>query len=154
MKKKLFSRGLYVEGLRQLKIVGIIFLAVLLLVGVSIPVIQYIDYLSYVARMEELGEPVNFTPDVVDFEQMCPMIFVIALIAAPIFTFMLFSPFNKRSSSDFYHSLPYTRECMFTSFSAAILSGLGILTVIYCSVTMLTFSLMPTLQPEPHYLNE
>ena len=141
MKNKLFSRGLYVEGLRQLKIVGIIFLAVLLVIGIAVPVIQYVNYL---ARAAIIDNPyMDLSPTIVTFEEMCIMVFFIALVAAPVFTFMLFSPFNKRNASDFYHSLPYTRGCMFTSFSAAVLSWLGILTVVYCTLTILTYAIMP-----------
>lgn len=143
MKNKIFSRGLYVEGLRQLRLVGIIFLAILLLIGIAVPSIQYINYLSQVNHMTQMGEPVEYSPQVMNFIEMCPLVFVIALVVSPTFTFILYSPFNKRSSSDFYHSLPYTRICMFSSFTAAILTWLAALTVIYSGVTLAIYALMP-----------
>ncbi len=141
MEKKLFSRGLYVEGLRQLKLVGIIILAILLLIGIAVPVLQYVNYLDYMSSRIEEG--VTYTPQVYDFLEMCPMVVGIAIVAAPIFTFIMFGAFNKRSSSDFYHSLPYTRICMFLSFTAAVFTWLIGLTVVYCGVTIATFALMP-----------
>ncbi len=143
MKNKIFSRGLYVEGLRQLRLVGIIFLAILLLIGIAIPSIQYVNYLSQVNHMIQMGEPVEYSPQVMNFIEMCPLVFLIALVVSPTFTFILYSPFNKRSSSDFYHSLPYTRICMFSSFTAAILTWLAALTVIYSGVTLAIYALMP-----------
>ena len=143
MKKKIFSRGLYVEGLRQLRLVGIIFLAILLLIGIAVPSIQYVNYLSQVNHMIQMGEPVEYSPQVMNFIEMCPLVFVIALVVSPTFTFILYSPFNKRSSSDFYHSLPYTRICMFSSFTAAILTWLAALTVIYSGVILAIYALMP-----------
>lgn len=141
MKNKLFSRGLYVEGLRQLKIVGAIFLAILLLIGIAVPVIQYVNY---IARAEIVDNPyMDISPDIVKFDEMCGFVFVIALVAAPIFSFILFSPFNKRSASDFYHSLPYKRTCMFFSFAASVLTWLAAITVITCGLTIMTYALMP-----------
>ncbi len=140
MKKKLFSRGLYVEGLRQLRLTGIIFLAALLLVGLSVPVLCYIDYLDFLSYAEE-GQIYSLT--VVSFLGICPLVIGIALVAAPVFTFILFGTFHKRSSSDFYHSLPYTRICMYLSFVAAIFTWLLGLTVIYCGATIATYLLMP-----------
>ncbi len=141
MKNKLFSRGLYTEGLRQLRVVGIIFLAALLLIGLAVPVIQYINYLDYVARFPD--ELDSYTPQVMNFIEMCPMICAIALAASPIFTFMLYSAFNKRSASDFYHALPYTRICMFNSFTAAIFTWLIGLSLIYGGATVAAYALMP-----------
>ncbi len=141
MKNKLFSRGLYVEGLRQLKIVGAIFLAILLLIGVAIPVVSYVNF---IAREAIVDNPyMDLFPEVVKFEEMCGFVFVIALVAAPIFSFILFSPFNKRSASDFYHSLPYKRTCMFFSFAASVLTWLAAITVITCGATIMTYALMP-----------
>ncbi len=141
MKNKIFSKGLYVEGIRQLRVVGIIFLAALLLIGLAVPVIQYINYLDYVARFPD--ELDSYTPQVMNFIEMCPMICAIALAASPIFTFMLYSAFNKRSASDFYHALPYTRICMFNSFTAAIFTWLIGLSLIYGGATVATYALMP-----------
>jgi len=143
MKKKMFSRGLYVEGLRQLRVVGIIFLAILLLVGVATPVIQYINYRSYLSNVEIYGMDYQYTPQVISFVEMCPLIFVISTVMAIVFTFMLYSSFNKRSSSDFYHALPYTRICMFNSFTSAVFTWLAALSVIYCGVATAVHALMP-----------
>lgn len=141
MKNKIFSRGLYVEGIRQLRVVGIILLSALLLIGIAPPVIQYINYLDYVARFPE--EISLYTPEVVDFVELCPALFFIAITAPVIFTFMMYSAFNKRSSSDFYHSLPYTRICIFNSFTAAILTWVAALSIIYCAASTITCALMP-----------
>ncbi len=141
MKNKLFSRGLYVEALRQLRLTGIIFLAVLLLIGIAVPVLQFVSYLEYMTHFAE--EASEYTPEVVNFIEMCFMEMSIAFVAAPIFTFIIFGAFNKRSASDFYHSLPYTRICMYLSNVAAIFTWLAGLTVVYCGVTIAVFALMP-----------
>ncbi len=140
MKKKIFSRGLFVEGLRQLRLSGIIFLAFMLAIGVAIPVISQISYLSYTSMYSD-----TFSPEIVDFQSMCFMVVMLPFVVAPVFTFSLFGAFNKRSSSDFYHSLPYTRICLFNSFAASILAALAAIGLIYCGVTIVTYACLPHL---------
>ncbi|MBQ7836029.1 MAG: hypothetical protein IJ389_02115 [Clostridia bacterium] len=137
MKKKLFSRGLYVEGLRQLRLTGVIFLAALLLFGIAIPVIQYISATAYEYYIDD------YSAQVVDYMSMCSFMVAVPIVVAPVFTFVLFGGFNKRSTSDFYHSLPYTRICMFISFIAAIFTWIAALTVIYSIATIVTYLMMP-----------
>ena len=51
---------------------------------------------------------------------------------------IVWSFLNKRSSSDFYHSIPYTRLCIYLSKTAAILTWIaGILVVSYVSQAVL-----------------
>ena len=136
MKKSLFSRGLYVEGLRQLRLTGFIFLAILLLIGIATPAIQFITAMAYYNIHE-------ISAQVVDYVVMCPLVLGIPFVVAPVFSFVLFGGFNKRSTSDFYHSLPYTRACMFFSFVAAIFTWIIGLTVIYSVASVVTYLAMP-----------
>ena len=140
MKKKIFSRGLYIEGLRQLKLTGIIFLAVFLLIGIAVPVIDYINYLD---RISYMASDYSYTPRVVEFLEMNFMTTSLPFVVAPVFTFIMFGAFNKRSSSDFYHSLPYTRICMFNSFVGAIFTWILGIAIVYCSINYIIYACLP-----------
>ncbi|MBR6675874.1 MAG: hypothetical protein IKL24_00905, partial [Clostridia bacterium] len=68
----------------------------------------------------------------------------ICVFVAPLMVQLLFSVFNKRSSSDFFHSLPYTRPCIFLSFMASIYTWIiGICTT--CSaVSFVLYAIQPS----------
>lgn len=53
---------------------------------------------------------------------MSQFTFILVVLAAIIMTFNLFKFLNKRSGSDFYHSLPVTRPCLFFSLCASVLT--------------------------------
>ncbi len=139
MKKTLFSRGLYIEGLRQTRIFGIISAVLLFIAPIITPLFAYIDYKNYFLYETEI------TPDVVGCEIIFGGASFVALLIAPLMTFILFSSFNRRVSSDFYHSLPYTRLSMFISFSTAILTWCAALTAVYSLTSLAAFSLVPQL---------
>ncbi len=110
----IFSTKLYKEALRQLKVPASLFLGIM--IGLSgITTVSFIsDALSAYERSHyittiQLSEALLFLP-------------LIFAIAVPLFTFKLFGFLTKRNSSDFYHSVPYTRTCIYVSYSAAILS--------------------------------
>ena len=140
MKKKLFSRGLYTEGLRQLRLTGVILLIISLFIGVIVPIVQYINYVSY-----RIHDEFGYEPEVVEFLEMCPITVGIFTVAALVFTLILFGSFNRRNASDFYHSLPYTRTCVFLSFSAAIFTWIIGMAVVTCAVTLGVYGLFPQL---------
>lgn len=136
MKKKLFSRGLYTEALRQLRITGIIFLVICLFAGIIVPTVGYINYASY-------EDPTQYPPSVVEFIEMCPTVVGVFTVCALVFTLALFGSFNKRNASDFYHSLPYTRSCMFFSFTAAIFTWIIGISLVSCAATIGVYFAMP-----------
>ena len=49
---------------------------------------------------------------------------VLVLLLAPLLTLNIFRYLNQRNESDFYHSIPFTRPCVFFSFVAAALTWL------------------------------
>ena len=139
MKKTLFSRGLYVEALRQTRIFGIIAAVLLFIAPILNPLFSYIDYKNDIFSGREI------TPDVIGCDFIFGGALFVALIFAPLITIALFQSFNRRVASDFYHSLPYTRICIFVSFSAAILTWCVSLTAIYGITAFAAYSLVPML---------
>ena len=118
MKNKLFSRGIYTEGLRRLRVFGLILAAVGLLAEIAPPM---------VIKMENTRYAVNsltgsYTPEASGFFATCYALPVIVLLVVPLMTLVLFSSFNRRAYCDFCHSLPYTRSCIFISNVAAVMT--------------------------------
>lgn len=107
MKKTLFDTRLYREGLRQLCPIGIVQLAVYTVFSV-LSVMLSIRYLN------SGGE----NPFAAFFMIVYPIIYVFPVL----YTLYLFRFQMKRSTDDFYHSLPQTRVCLSLSFLAAVMS--------------------------------
>lgn len=106
--KNIFSAKLYIEGLKKLRVAG--FLGGIL------------------ACAAALIACVSSTPDttVTNFAHALLPLFVLA----PTTIISVFSFLNKRKGSDFYHSLPASRTCMFTSFFLAAFTYTAAATVV------------------------
>ena len=103
-KKKIFDFNLFIEGIRQLKIIGFIFLIIFLAEAFLIPYNYYNP------------SSVEYTLD--NFQ---PMLYGMHMFFVPCMTLYLFGFLLKRNSSDFFQSIPHTRTCVFVSFFSSIL---------------------------------
>lgn len=108
-----FSKNLYVQGLKKIKISGIAFSLIIILLNAFIPIIGIIDSSSYSSfyRGLELVEPNMVVP-------FCMLV----ILLVPILAHDMFSFLNERNQSDFYHSIPQKRPCVYISFTAAVLT--------------------------------
>lgn len=137
MKKRIFSPRLYLDGIKQLRIIGILSTVALTFIGVITPFMRYLDTLDDVIT--------EFTANSVNYLEMNLPIFLLFCAIAPLMTLYLFSFLNKRDSSDFYHSIPETRQCIFLSFFAAIVTWLLFITVVSGTVITLSYAVLPHL---------
>ena len=126
--KKFFDGKLYFEGLKRVRLIGIIFGSILLVLASFIP-------LSYMLTDPELEE-------IVDYDNF----------AWPLFPMMFFTPFfftsafsflNKRKACDFYHAIPHTRRCLYISFTAAALTWIAGLITATSLLTGLLWTVLP-----------
>ncbi len=122
--KKIFSKHLYKEALRQGLAIGIIFTALFLLVSV----IKFVDVFNRI----ELFNFYNSTSSSITVKEnnFNQSYFLSFYVLAPLLVFQLFGFLTKRSHSDFYHSVPYTRVCLYLSNFAGILTWILIAVVI------------------------
>ncbi len=116
MKKQIFSKGLFFNAFKRIKIFGIIVSAYILLQSVSAPLIEAVGVWS--GMLGELGVTKMF----IDGFSMIQAAVMVSYLFIPIAAIIVFGVFNKRGGSDFFQSLPYTRTCIFVSFSAAVLT--------------------------------
>ena len=106
-----FSRHYFKESLRQTRGMGILFVSVAVLFTCFVPVINLIDHLK------NRGDSVSLV-SVSDYGGMLPYI---CFLFSILFMLKLFKFVFKRSSSDFYHALPFKRQTIyFTSLVTAL----------------------------------
>lgn len=111
---QLFHKGLYKEGLRRGKVLGITFTCLFALYSVFFPVNVILSSMRYQQdeiQVLNLGG-VNFNP----------LYVFIFLGYIPFLCLTVFSFLNKRSTSDFYHSLPHKRQTIYFSYGLSILT--------------------------------
>ena len=124
--KKIFSFHMFLQTLKQTRLAGFIMMAAITLISV-VPIVSSLSYVKEFNQVSNVsGVAGNY---------YLALVFVIAV---PVISFIIWSFLNKRSSSDFYHSIPYTRLCIYLSKTAAILTWIvGILAVSYASQAVL-----------------
>lgn len=145
MKNK-FNFRLFLDGMRQLRTIGIVSLVIFCLAGIFSVIginvgIQSDAMFSYSSS--------HYTPDMISMYaetfNLYPLhmaLFASFLIVVPIMVLNMFGFMNKRNSSDFYHSAPVKRETLALSFLASITAWLLIIvlssTAIVCVTTLFT----------------
>jgi ABC-2 type transport system permease protein len=118
--KKIFSPGLYFEGLRQTRLIGILSFIVITFAAVVSPIASVI--ITTAERHIYNYENSEIIKSSVDGLSMNPMLFFVFVLVAPIMVLTLFGFLNKRNTSDFWHSIPHTRLCLFVSFLMSIIT--------------------------------
>ncbi len=132
-KKQIFSLRVFLETLNRLKLPGIIFAVILILEAILLP-------LSYV--INSTAPEGEITASTISALEAHPLLFLL-LIASPILTYTAFSFLNKRSASDFFHSLPHTRFSIFTSITSAVFAWILGIGVVSTGLSRLTLALFP-----------
>ncbi len=110
--KNIFSFRLYVEGLKKVRLVGVAAAITTIVLNALIPFLDIVGgggrgsktYISYGA----------FIP----FSLMM-MLFSVIMVQS------MFSFLNERRDSDFYHSIPQKRICVYLSFLSAVLTWIA-----------------------------
>ena len=112
-KEKFFDIHLYIEGLRQIKTMGIVFMVIILICAVIIPAVYVWNFII---------EGGSQAADTLNLFAVFPFLLAVMYIFAPVMALRLFRFLNKRNESDFYHALSFTRPCLYVSFFAAVMT--------------------------------
>lgn len=135
--KYYFNFKLYLDGLKQLKLVGILGAIIIGLCAFCIPLGHHLTNANHVKwmQMQNAGNALydsgyysystGYRYGMLDLNPAIIAIFVVT----PIFVLLLFNYMNSRSASDFFHSLPDRRISLLTSYSASILTLDAILAI-------------------------
>lgn len=136
-KTDFFNVRLYWEGLKRLRVLGFGVAFLSMTVSAMIPAVYLIDDLTHVYRYE--WEP---TVRTLQENGYCiPLAFLPWLM--PIFVLVMFSFLFKRRESDFYHSIPYTRTCVYTTYTAAVLTCVWVITALCALVSGIFWAVNP-----------
>ncbi len=114
--RKLFSWDLCREGMRQVKLIGIITLVIVLVASVAGVVGEYLEVIDWIKHAAYDAHDYDY--DI--YMWRSNRYILLTIISAFVMTISLFGFMNKRNESDFYYSLPHTRVCVFISFMAAV----------------------------------
>lgn len=114
---RIFSGGLFKEGIRQLRAIGIAFSSATVL----LTLFQCINYVDYaIEKAGKTGE-MKWCPTVTTTDGYAYIIALFAIYALiPVMGMMIFNFLNNRSASDYYHSIPQTRLDLVVSFSSSV----------------------------------
>ena len=108
MSTQIFNFRLFLEGLKRLRVIGLATAILALTASALVPLVAWIEGNRFTGEYR------------IDTQLLCvPLPFVTLL--APFFFFVLFSFLQKRKESDFFHSIPYTRTCVYVSFVTSAL---------------------------------
>lgn len=136
-----FNKKLYLDGIRQLRLVGIMGLVVLCTAAVLTAVGYFINTPGY--YIDEMGNIVNRAQVGLSLYQTHWALFLTFPILVPVMTMILFSFLNHRNASDFYHAIPDTRGTLYISYVAAIFSWIGAIIGISTALSVFCISILP-----------
>ena len=130
-----FNVKLFFEAFKQIRIVGLIFFVCLNALAIFAPILYKAD-----AMYESFEYQV-----LLDIEScMFPLLSLI-YIAAPIMFIILFKFLTKRNGSDFHHSLPVKRSCLFITYISAITSWLLFISITYTAILLVSANVCTSL---------
>ena len=134
MKNRIFSYRLWAEGLRRLRIPGFIALGFIGVSAILVPASVFVE--TRLAYANSISDGF-ITPETA----IHPGLVLLTFIVAPAMALTLFSFLNKRRSADFFHALPYSRVCIFTSFFLSIVAWLCFIAVSTSAVNLAAYAL-------------
>ena len=136
-KDRFFSTKLYIQGLKKVRAAGIATAIIIIVSNALIPLFSMISRIGvrYDGDLERTVEELEVTL----VSPLCAFV----ILLAPLMIFSMFSFLNDRCKSDFYHSLPQRRECVFISFLSATLTWLLGAVIASHLVNALLWSLVP-----------
>ncbi len=126
IKKSWFNVGLYLDGLKQLRIIGVMGAVIMACAAILFPLGRNIDNSNYREYYNGYSEIVGKIRAYEAIE-MNPLVVLVFLIVVPLMTLYLFNFLNRRNACDFYHAIPDTRESLFASYGGSVITWAVIL---------------------------
>ena len=137
--KKIFSIKLFINNFLQLKVMGILGTVLITLFSVLSIVSQGISMIEYTKEgISVNGMSGGVSTTYLGAGDLWPLVLTFVFVT-PVLMLMAFSYNNKRNSSDFYNSLPYTRLNMYLTKLSAVFTWQVIVYV--CAVVGIVISI-------------
>ena len=118
------NKELYRDGLRQLRLVGIMGMVVFCLAAILTAVGFYISS-PYNYQVMDINGVISYDHIIdegVTLYQCNWVLFASFPVLVPVLVMMMFNFLNHRNASDFYHSIPDTRGTLYLSYCAAVMT--------------------------------
>ena len=141
IKTHVFHGRLYAEGLKRLRVLGFGLLVIALAASILVPVTFMMSASDLTYDYCDTGWTVPTTT--LDWGELCYSTRFLPFVS-PIFVLVMFSFLFQRKESDFYHSIPYTRTCVFISFTAAVMTWVWGITLLCSAVSGILWTVAPT----------
>ena len=124
--KKIFSIKLFINNFLQLKVMGILGTVLITLFSVLSIVSQGIRMIEYTKEGISVNGSMSggVSTTYLGAGELWPLVLTFVFVT-PVLMLMAFSYNNKRNSSDFYNSLPYTRLNMYLTKLSAVFAWLS-----------------------------
>ena len=106
---RLFNLRLFIEALKRLRVIGLVTAILSVTISALVPIAVW------------MVRAPKFNSFTMDTRFLCVPVGLVVFMA-PLFFATLFSFLQKRKESDFFHAIPYTRTCVYVSFTAASLT--------------------------------
>ena len=132
-----FNPRLWWEGMKRLRVLGFGVAFLSMTVSALIPAVNLVNDLT--AEYHYGWEPSIRTLQVNGY--CIPLAFLPWLM--PIFVLVMFSFLFKRKESDFYHAIPYTRTCVYTTYTVAVLTWVWGITALCALVSGILWAVNP-----------
>ena len=138
--KKIFSIKLFINNFLQLKVMGILGTVLITLFSVLSIVSQGIRMIEYTKEGISVNGSMSggVSTTYLGAGDLWPLVLTFVFVT-PVLMLMAFSYNNKRNSSDFYNSLPYTRLNMYLTKLSAVFTWQVIVYV--CAVVGIVISI-------------
>lgn len=149
--KKLFSWKLCREGMRQVRLIGILTLVIVLVASVAVIVGEYLDALYWIELNSDMVDYSKSYHNSVAIYDVNPYI-LFTIFSVFIMVISLFGFMNKRNECDFYHSLPHTRLCVYLSLLASVLIWNVAIIAAGVSASAITIGILPYVEHQAAYL--
>ncbi len=135
MNRKIFSRSLYFDTLRRTAVIGGLFTILFTVAGL-------LTFFAYISDIYLLNQQ-NINVILLNFYEMHPLLIAAPYTLTPLLCLNAFSFLNKRSTSDFWHSVPFKRICLYNTFSLAIFTWSVAAVIFSGAISILCFSFVP-----------
>lgn len=137
-----FSFGLYREGLKKVRLIGIVATVLCIVITALIPIVDMVEtHRDYIGSLT-CGNATPPSVRTIEISGLATPLLLI-LVFTPLIIFMMFSYLNKRSESDFFHSIPYHRETVYLSFTAAAMTWIWGIVIVSLTVSGILWGVHP-----------
>ena len=137
-----FSFGLYREGLKKVRLIGLIAAILCIVITALMPIVSMVEtHRDYNGSQICGNAPLPRIRTIGTSGLATPLLLI--LVFTPLIIYMMFSYLNKRSESDFFHSIPYHREAVYLSFTAAAMTWIWGIVIVSLAVSGILWGVHP-----------